>query len=192
MEPAQGRYRVGFKPGEDGYDSTGRKKIDLKTASPDFGYSQFTNKEKELKRLQLRPTELGKNLLEVLALKPGQTQHTPVGELPGYICAESLQYAEDGSVSAYTISRSDIVPYWRGTGLGQMLYDRLIVEAKKRGAKYLYSDENRSTDAFRAWKRLAQRHTVELDPELNRERVVLSSGARDMASPQNEWQPVRP
>jgi len=49
---------------------------------------------------------------------------------------------------------------YRGTGLGQKLYDMAIVEAKKRGYKEFNSSIDQTPEAKAAWKRISQRYPV--------------------------------
>jgi ParB-like chromosome segregation protein Spo0J/GNAT superfamily N-acetyltransferase len=155
-------------------------KLLTRDASPDFGYTQYNDKEKDLKKIRIVPHELGAHVLEVAALAPGQRDATDDG-CPGYITAEA--YQEYGEVIAFAVNRSDIRPEWRGTGLGQMLYDGMIREAMRKGATYLYSDETRSPDAEKAWKRLAQRYDVVPDAVDNRYRLTLPNAKAKAASP---------
>lgn len=57
---------------------------------------------------------------------------------------------------------------WRGTGLGQALYDRAIAEAKKRGYTEFNSSTDRNPDSQAAWGRLSKRYPVEQkhDPKM--------------------------
>jgi GNAT superfamily N-acetyltransferase/8-oxo-dGTP pyrophosphatase MutT (NUDIX family) len=57
---------------------------------------------------------------------------------------------------------------WRGTGLGQSLYDRAIAEAKKRGYTEFNSSTDRNPDSQAAWGRLSKRYPVEQkhDPKM--------------------------
>lgn len=143
-----------------------------KTASPDFGYSHYNDREADLKKLHIKEPDLGVNLLEAEAVdltkKDNNTQ--------GYVTAEKM-FLNNGEFS-YAVTHSKINPEWRGTGLGQLLYDRIIAQAKKRGAAYLYSDifpNNLSEDAKRAWKRLGERYPVEYYEGLRRYRIPLNA-----------------
>jgi predicted GNAT family acetyltransferase len=72
-----------------------------------------------------------------------------------------LQLEKENSKFYKTIVRqSNIGLTWKGTGLGQILYDKAIQFAKKKGCRYFCSDIQRTMEAENAWKRLAQRYPV--------------------------------
>ena len=147
-----------------------------KTASPDFGYSEFNNREKDLKKLRFQEPALGIHLLEVEAVDPAKKA---MERTQGYVTAEKMFLNRDEL--SYAVTHSNIEKEWKGTGLGQVLYDRMILQAKRRGADYLYSDvkpNNLSKDAEGAWKRLSERYPVEFDETMNRYRIPLKSQAK--------------
>jgi predicted alpha/beta hydrolase len=69
---------------------------------------------------------------------------------------KARNYGDD----ALTIVMSQIVAGWSSTGLGQMLYDKLIQVAKNKGYSFLFSDCTLSQDARKAWKKLATRYPI--------------------------------
>ncbi len=189
--------RFGFKPNTGRYkdfrsrDTMVRQPVVPKTASPDFGYTQYNDREKDLRKLVIRPDRMGR-LLEVVATQPGAVNSA---DFEGYVCCEGYKYHEPTGkrgehvlsdktgVDAFAVTESQITEAWRGTGLGQLLYERLIKEAARAGAVYLFSDDNRTPEADRAWERLAQRHEVVWIAEENRWRLTLPlTGARAKAA----------
>jgi 8-oxo-dGTP pyrophosphatase MutT (NUDIX family)/GNAT superfamily N-acetyltransferase len=66
---------------------------------------------------------------------------------------------------------------WRGTGLGQRLYDMAIEKAKSEGARYLTSSADQTPDAKAAWRRLKQRYPVRKKDGLSY--IKLSSSQAD-------------
>ena len=150
-------------------------KTSAKAASPDFGYSQYNNKEKELKKLRILEPDLGIHLLEAEAIDPNAKA---MDRTQAYVVAEYLTTVNNGTYS-FAITQSKIVNNkWVGTGLGQMLYDSIIRQAKKRGADFLYSDKNRSPEADKAWGRLAKRYPVAYEKDKNRNVIDLRKIAK--------------
>ena len=144
-----------------------------KKASPDFGYTHYKDREADLSKLEwiTSATPLS---ITISAWDVGQEPppSTPAGKLTAL--GESSAFAAknkkgpnvgaDGRVLDTFILRSvNIDGDWRGTGLGQLLYDRLIEEAVKLKARFIRSDASgrMSADAQKAWKRLSQRYPVE-------------------------------
>ncbi len=112
--------------------------------SPDFGYTKYQNKESNLKKIEFKevPSKYGYTINAFFNRK-----------LVGYI-----------NILAHNVARvafSKIDSSWKGTGLGQMLYDRAILAAKNRGLKKFQSDTSLSGDARNAWARLSGRYYVE-------------------------------
>jgi len=66
------------------------------------------------------------------------------------------------------VKESKIGKLWRGTGLGQLLYDKAIEEAKTRGCDKLWSDDELTEDAHGAWGRLGKRYSVRFNKPQNR------------------------
>ena len=157
-----------------------KHKTTSKVASPDFNYTKFNDREKDLKKLRIQEPDHGIHLLEAEAIDPIKKS---MEKTQGYVTAEKLFLNREEL--SYAITHSNIKPEWRGTGLGQMLYDRVIAQAKKRGAEYLYSDvtpNNLSKDAVGAWKRLSERYPVEYDDTQRRYRIPLKSQGRKTAA----------
>jgi GNAT superfamily N-acetyltransferase len=115
------------------------------TESPDFGYSSFNDREKDLSNLTFKIKD---DRNEVVALFNG----VEIGGV-GFECVSSFDRVAQ-------IYYSQIGREWRGTGLGQILYDKAIQLAKSKGYRYLNSDTHRSVDAEKAWKRLEKRYPV--------------------------------
>ena len=89
---------------------------------------------------------------------------TDNGMMVGYI--DVGPWGEKGA-GVWVVFDVNIEDEWRGTGLGQMLYDKGIAAAKAAGANTLTSSVDMSNDAQRAWKRLRSRYPVKSvkDPE---------------------------
>jgi GNAT superfamily N-acetyltransferase len=122
-----------------------------KTASPDFGYSQFNDRDAELSQVEFSLSHVEEKSYQVDAKYDGK-------EI-AWITCHAEKY---GNYPDYTVEAVNIMDKtWRGTGLGQMLYDHAIQEAKNREAHYFYSDLGLSPDARRAWQRLKKRYPVE-------------------------------
>jgi ribosomal protein S18 acetylase RimI-like enzyme len=140
-----------------------------KQASPDFGYKKYNDREQDLAKLEFKSmggsggtTFKGigayapREMYPYSPLKPGDKK------LVGYI--EVGPWQDKQTYAVYDVSVED---EWRGTGLGQMLYDKGVEIAKAAGAKYLTSSTDMQPDAKKAWKRLSQRYPVRAvkDPE---------------------------
>ena len=135
----------------------------------DFGYSKYNNRNEDIKRLKFKvKTKRGSKSFGIFVKDPAITD--PKGIQPGFICVS----VEHG---AGTICNSHINNEWRGTGLGQMLYDKAIKESKRRGLIELTSDSSLTPDAHKAWARLAKRYDVE---EI-KGRYVIYLGKKDEA-----------
>jgi GNAT superfamily N-acetyltransferase len=125
-----------------------------KGASPDFGYSEYNNREKDLKKVRfvsqgLEDRGFGEGELGVAA-KYGNED---IGHIDCSVVSRLC--------TVYSVTINDD---WRGTGLGQMLYDAAIQVAKKAGCRIFSSDTTLSGDAVNAWNRLKNRYPVdELD-----------------------------
>jgi predicted GNAT family acetyltransferase len=116
-----------------------------KKASPDFGYTTYNNREKDLSQVKFVSGQTG-DYLGSAAKYNGKD----IGHLE---CS-----VHDGQCIVYEIYIEDP---WRGTGVGQLLYDHAIQKAKKQGLKTFESDSNMTQDAKNAWRRLSQRYPVE-------------------------------
>lgn len=120
-----------------------------KTASPDFGYSTYNDREKDLKNVKISlvgKTPRGEGDIQVIAEYDGR-------QIGGIDCWKVTRLC--------TMNGIYIEGDWRGTGLGQMLYDAAIQAAKKAGCRYFVSDGQLRDDAVSAWQRLAKRYRVE-------------------------------
>lgn len=123
--------------------------------SPDFEYSKFNDRDKNLRSLTWKIESGGAYGISIAA---GEGTYTSWDDRNLYGRIRALS-----SGNQLKIISAKIKPEWHGTGLGQMLYDKLIQTAKKEGYKYIYSDVDRSESANKAWKRLAQRYPVAYD-----------------------------
>ena len=137
---------------------------EMKSAK-DFGYTKYRDREEDLSRLTFEvkheTSQLGLGganestcVIEAWTPDRQQSLYSP-NKLPvGYI-----EIGPSGR-GGYYVWDVNIEREWRGTGLGQMLYDRAIEEAKKLGATRLWSSDDMQPDAHRAWSRLSQRYPV--------------------------------
>lgn len=127
---------------------------------PDFNYSFFNDREKELNKLifQYIDGEPDGEPLMILVY-PSEKDKDTYRNCQGHISA----YEHEDYLGSYAIDLVKIEPEWYGTGLGQMLYEKMIVFARSKGAKYLYSDlySSMKPPAKKAWERLGQRYQVE-------------------------------
>lgn len=67
---------------------------------------------------------------------------------------------EGASIEGPYVYDINVEDDWRGTGLGQQLYDLAVAEAKKRGYTEFNSSTDQTPEAKAAWKRLSQRYQV--------------------------------
>jgi GNAT superfamily N-acetyltransferase len=137
-----------------------------KKASPDFGYRRYhDDHEEQLKQIKWKFKNVS-NMETLLTanLNKGQVGHLFLG-----------RYGDQ-----LTVREIGIDEVWRGTGLGQMLYDRAIQYGKEKGYKYFYSDfeGTRSDDAESAWKRLRQRYPVQTDEASQRYFIPLTQATK--------------
>jgi len=136
------------------------------TESPDFNYSRYNNREEELSKLSWK-VRSGDFSLEIMTYFD-QTDRFDPNKSPGWLDASTFSSTGDTNPDnvdkwdSLQIRRIHIDDAWRGTGLGQLLYERAITEARKRNRKYLTSDFRHrvSPDAEKAWDRLSQRYPV--------------------------------
>lgn len=130
--------------------------------SPDFGYKPFNNRDEEISKLIWKVKEdkhrKWNNDEEKVTIII-KVYDPKSDKCIGYIDADA---DDDESKNSLRIDRSQIAQNsnWESTGLGQMLYDRLIQEAKKRGFRYLNSDFALSIPARKAWAKLSNRYDV--------------------------------
>jgi GNAT superfamily N-acetyltransferase len=113
------------------------------TESPDFSYSNFNNRDNDLQQVIF---DVRQNGNEVVAIYDGK-------DIGGVGFENVSSFDKIAQIFYSQINRD-----WYGTGLGQILYDKAIQLAKKKGYKYLNSDTRRSIEAEKAWKRLARRY----------------------------------
>lgn len=167
-----------FKPLMKTGASVQYNRADRSKLSKDFGYSKYRNREEELSKLTFEVSSsfrAGETTVAIEAWTPDRQQnpYSP-NKLPvGYI-----EIGPSGR-GGYYVWDVNIELDWRGTGLGQMLYDRAIEEAKKLGATRLWSSDDMQPDARKAWKRLSQRYPVKKYRgrwfiELNRSKAAAS------------------
>ncbi len=125
-----------------------------KKAMPDFGYTTFKNRDAELRNVVFEVGDQGGGTFQVDA------RHEKI--LIGYIYCGMQSHMRGGPGEDCVVTNVNLMDKtWRGTGLGQMLYDKAIEEAIERGADRFYSDSQMSQDAQSAWRRLKQRYPVE-------------------------------
>jgi GNAT superfamily N-acetyltransferase len=115
--------------------------------APDFGYSQFNNRDEEIKNLTFKIVETGKNVHALAYVSPTEI----LGQVSAHIKNDS----------SLMVIYATIDNAWKGTGLGQLLYDKMIVWAKQHKFKYFRSDDVLSRDGQKAWKRLGQRYQIQ-------------------------------
>lgn len=147
--------------------------IDLKNLppkineSPDFGYTHFNDRDNDLSKLKWDVVDDKANgviAIRAFSDNPGSKNEPRLqfmaqryGEFDGLIIGRC--WGDDGTT--VQIDQSRVTDDWKGTGLGQMMYDKLIDLAKKKGFKKVKSDTSMSADARRAWRRLSQRYPVQ-------------------------------
>ena len=123
--------------------------------SPDFGYSQYNDREYTFKKLSFEIKKISNYYITIMALfkdiKLGQIDLSIINNYS----SNTLQ-----KTKIIRVQGSEINPHWKGTGLGQTLYDKAIKLAQKNNAKYFQSDSVRSPEAESAWKKLSQRYPV--------------------------------
>ena len=133
--------------------------------SPNFNYSQYNNKEDELKNgiFKVHKTYTGYYV----------KAYSKDRDYLGYIqCV--INYKND---TVY-VKQSQISEEYKGTGLGQILYDIAIQYAKKIPMSSFMSDITLSSDAHKAWNRLGSRYNVEkvrdeYDPRIVQYKIEL-------------------
>jgi hypothetical protein len=139
------------------------KVTDFINEEPDFGYSQYNDRENDFAKIDFVP-----HLFDAgFSITADFNGHSRIGFI------ECGRDDEDFSIAKVVLVKifNTTGPYfksdrklwdnsWYGTGLGQTLYDKAIVFAKKQGYKFFRSDETRSAEAESAWKKLASRYSV--------------------------------
>ena len=136
------------------------KDSNVVTEAPDFGYSTYHDREKELSKLRVvkwEDTYRASAKEVIIGFYDSKTN-----EVDGYRIMEDsvgyIQFIISGNTA--TVVEAKISNKWKGTGLGQLLYDKAIQYAKELGLRYFQSDITRSENALSAWKRLARRYPV--------------------------------
>jgi len=119
---------------------------------PDFNYTKFNNRDEELSRLKFDYSVIPSN-------NDGIGGFWIIVNNSSGVSVADIDLVEVNS-KTLVISFIRINLKWKGTGLGQILYDKAIKKAKQLGYKYFRSDTDRSAAAEKAWKRLAARYTV--------------------------------
>ena len=101
------------------------------------------------------------NLIDIRAWTPDRLDnpHAQDERPVGYIDIGSY-YQHPGDMYVDDVN---VVEGWRGTGLGQQLYDRAIAEARKAGVPRLWASIDQTPEAEDAWNRLSQRHPVKYE-----------------------------
>jgi ribosomal protein S18 acetylase RimI-like enzyme len=159
-----------YKPETNGYALNPNQQEDMydlvKVASPDFGYTEY-NEEMEPRLSDIDwNVETGTNLTVEGRYDYGDGEERTVAKI---VCTP-LQ-------KGVAICESGIGKKWRGSGLGQILYDKAIEAAKDEGYMRLWSDDDRSEDANSAWGRLSKRYPVQFDHKSGRFYIDLKPGA---------------
>jgi GNAT superfamily N-acetyltransferase len=119
--------------------------------SPDFGYSRFNDRDKELSSVKFNIRSGPKNVDHQSFIIEAINENNEIGKMVLSFIFSS---------SSMNVLRSEIVKEWKGTGLGQMLYDKAIDLAKSKGCREFRSDTTRSYDADQAWEKLRKRYPV--------------------------------
>ena len=125
--------------------------------SPNFGYSIFNDRDNDLSKIIWNINWWKNYYFKIMAtfdyIPVGWGKFVPKnykGKI-SYIMVQSV-YLDNNNGKE-----------WRGTGLGQLIYDKAIQYSKKSGYDYFVSDfsENISDEAKHAWMRLSNRYPVE-------------------------------
>jgi hypothetical protein len=135
-------------------------KQDQISESPDFGYKHFNDRDEDISKLKW---EIDKSKFN--GWYGGEEQISIIIKAISSITneVEGFINANEEHNKSLRISRSQITNghNWESTGLGQLLYDKLIQFAKKNDFKYVNSDTKLSGFARKAWAKLSQRYPVE-------------------------------
>ena len=130
--------------------------------SPDFGYSTFNNKENKIKQLKW-DIETTSDFIQIRAYLPNKKNKNSsmYGDYEGIILASINKARKAIQINFVSIKAGQDSKEWYGTGLGQLMYEKLIEFAKSvPEIKYVDSDITLTPSASAAWKKLAQRYPV--------------------------------
>jgi len=131
---------------------------------PDFGYKTFNNRDEELEQLKFR-YEVKASLIAITIYKNSDdsiNQQYPLGVIEAIkdsLCI-TIEGEDQSKVNSWFITVASIPNDWRGTGLGQILYEKMIIAVRSVGGKYLWSDVSLNKNSRSAWERLSKRFTV--------------------------------
>ena len=140
--------------------------------SPDFGYTKFIDKENKISNLEWdisidRDNFIGKyqfTKIIIRAFNKEKIDDYDNGIFPPHeaIIVAKSDLSDDSILRVDFSSLNKKFEDWHNTGLGQLLYEKLIKVAKEEGFEYLASDwdENRNKFSDSAWKKLSSRHSV--------------------------------
>ncbi len=125
--------------------------------SPDFGYKSFVNRDEDISKLRWTVKNLVSSGEAVGIIATNESMSST-----DYIARLCLQLEEEnGKLFRATVRLAQISSGWKGTGLGQILYDKAISFAKKKGCRFFCSDVQRTMEAESAWQKLKNRYPVE-------------------------------
>lgn len=125
------------------------------TESPDFGYSKFNDREQDLSKLHWDVSSSKHGISISIGADASVTDSTPWYDDKIFARIRAQRSTDIANIgSAYIKSK------WSGTGLGQMMYDKLISVAKNAGYRYVRSDNDLNEASHKAWARLAKRYPV--------------------------------
>src|ERR1700690_3513208 len=99
---------------------------------PDFGYSQYNNREADLKNVKFEIWDR-----DYYFVVNGRLGNTPVA-FGKFIISSNNQTVRVADLQIDGL----VIKQWRGTGLGQLIYDYAIQYAKKKGCEYFISDSD--------------------------------------------------
>jgi GNAT superfamily N-acetyltransferase len=116
--------------------------------SPDFGYNTYNNRETELNKVRY-DDDITNNFLTISAYY----ENEKIAYLHANVHSKESSIVID-KVEIYGMYHKA----WRGTGLGQILYERAIQLAKSEGFDYFRSDQALSKYAHKAWSRIKARY----------------------------------
>jgi hypothetical protein len=163
-----------------------KRKSQLLTASPDFGYSQYNDREKDLANLKFVTTMEFSDFPMIEAQEiDDKGEATPVGRISAeptdgvYAPHRKTNKNRVNFPPGYLMRQVTVGHGWEGTGLGQILYDKMIAEVKRLGGERLYSaraSESMSPASKKAWDRLAKRYNVKFLDSEDRYYIDLTGG----------------
>lgn len=141
-------------------NDTGRVNEPVKPENPKFD-SNNENPSLPLDKLTIEHTPDyqggGGHMIEAFTPNRRRTPYSPNEAPVGYL---ELGKNKKGYTYVQDVSVED---NYRGTGLGQKLYDEAVAQAKKQGATRLYASADQTGSAKSAWNRLAKRYPVKQD-----------------------------